>query len=169
MEGTDMSDGTENESKDNARYQVGYGKPPKNTQFKPGQSGNPRGRKAISGNIWNEARSAFAKPMRVKEGKTTKTVSTAEAYVRKKVSDALRGDWKAFNWVLQRIETIKSLMPRTDAQDQSGTLVMPWEFFSKSPAEKKIAIRKEAARRNDLLARGLPYTPLPRSNHGGKS
>ena len=25
-------------------YSVGYGKPPKHSQFKPGQSGNPRGR-----------------------------------------------------------------------------------------------------------------------------
>jgi hypothetical protein len=120
-----MNDSPENQSEDDPPYQVGYGRPPKSTQFKPGQSGNPRGRAAMSGNVWNEARSAFAEPMRVKEGKTTKTVSTAEAYVRKKVSNALRGDWKAFNWVLRRIETIKSLMPRTDAQDQSGVLVMP--------------------------------------------
>lgn len=26
------------------QYEVGYGKPPKKTQFKPGQSGNPKGR-----------------------------------------------------------------------------------------------------------------------------
>jgi len=25
-------------------YEVGYGKPPKHGQFKPGQSGNPKGR-----------------------------------------------------------------------------------------------------------------------------
>jgi hypothetical protein len=28
-----------------APYDVGYGKPPKHTQFKPGHSGNPRGRR----------------------------------------------------------------------------------------------------------------------------
>ena len=26
------------------KYKIGYGKPPKHSQFKPGQSGNPRGR-----------------------------------------------------------------------------------------------------------------------------
>lgn len=26
------------------KYKVGYGKPPKHTQWKPGQSGNPKGR-----------------------------------------------------------------------------------------------------------------------------
>jgi hypothetical protein len=29
---------------DSGDYQVGYGKPPKHTQFKPGKSGNPQGR-----------------------------------------------------------------------------------------------------------------------------
>ena len=28
----------------NQKYEVGYGKPPVHTQFKPGQSGNPKGR-----------------------------------------------------------------------------------------------------------------------------
>jgi hypothetical protein len=31
-------------------YPVGYGRPPKHTQFKPGQSGNPKGRKEGSKN-----------------------------------------------------------------------------------------------------------------------
>lgn len=30
---------------DNDEYKVGYGKPPKTTRFKKGQSGNPNGRK----------------------------------------------------------------------------------------------------------------------------
>jgi hypothetical protein len=35
-------------SSDGEDYQVGYGKPPKHSRFKPGQSGNPAGRKAGS-------------------------------------------------------------------------------------------------------------------------
>ena len=31
-------------SKDSADYDIGYGKPPEDTRFKKGQSGNPRGR-----------------------------------------------------------------------------------------------------------------------------
>lgn len=36
-------------------YEVGYGKPPKNTQFKKGKSGNPRGRPPKDKNpkVWN--------------------------------------------------------------------------------------------------------------------
>lgn len=31
-------------NQDNNNYQVGYGKPPKHSRWKKGQSGNPRGR-----------------------------------------------------------------------------------------------------------------------------
>jgi hypothetical protein len=147
----------EQASESGADYQVGYRRPPKNSQFKPGQSGNPRGRRKVSGNIWNEARNAFSKSIRVKEGKTTKEVSTAEAFVRVQVDRALRGDWRAFRWILKLADKIKGLMPLTEAQEQSGVLMMPFDHFSKSPAEKAEEIRKEAARRNDLWARGLRY------------
>ena len=33
------------------QYEVGYGKPPKHSQFKTGQSGNPKGRKKGVKNI----------------------------------------------------------------------------------------------------------------------
>jgi hypothetical protein len=39
----------ENEERKTDDYKVGYGKPPKATQFPKGQSGNPRGRKLKSG------------------------------------------------------------------------------------------------------------------------
>lgn len=34
----------DDEIMDGDQYEVGYKKPPKNTRFKPGQSGNPNGR-----------------------------------------------------------------------------------------------------------------------------
>ena len=34
-------------------YEIGYGRPPKSTRFKPGQSGNPKGRKKGSKNTYS--------------------------------------------------------------------------------------------------------------------
>ncbi len=147
----------EQASESGADYQVGYRRPPKNSQFKPGQSGNPRGRRKVSGNIWNEARDAFSKSIRIKEGNTTREVTRAEAFVRMQVDRALRGDWRAFRWILKLADKLKGLMPLTEAQEQSGVLRMPFDHFTKSPAERAAEIKREADRRNDLLARGLPY------------
>ena len=44
MSGSDQSDDKQNSA-------VGYGRPPVNRQFKPGQSGNPRGRPKGSKNF----------------------------------------------------------------------------------------------------------------------
>jgi hypothetical protein len=43
-EGAAMQDGIDIDA-DQTNYEVGYGKPPKHSRFKKGQSGNPRGRK----------------------------------------------------------------------------------------------------------------------------
>jgi hypothetical protein len=153
----EINDVVEQVSESVANYEVGYRRPPKNSQFKPGQSGNPQGRRKVSGNIWNEARTAFSRTIRVKEGNTTKEVTAAEAFVRLQVDRAIRGNWRAFRWILKLADKINGLMPLTEAQEQSGVLRMPFDHFSKSPAEKAAEIKKEAARRNDLLARGLPY------------
>src|SRR5262249_4912861 len=103
------------------------------------------------------ARTALSRPLRIKEGKTTKVVTAAEAFVRLQVDRALRGDWRAFRWILNLADKLKGLTPLTQAQEQSGDLRMPFDHFTKSPAERAAEIKKEAARRNDLLARGLPY------------
>jgi hypothetical protein len=153
----EINEVVEQASESVADYRVGYGRPPRNSQFKPGQSGNPRGRRKVSGNIWNEARDAFSKPIRIKEGKTTREVTTAEAFVRVQVDRALRGNWRSFRWILKLADKIKGLMPLTEAQEQSGVLRMPFDHFTKPPAVRAAEIKKEAARRNDLLARGLPY------------
>ena len=68
----EINEVVERASESVADYEVGYGRPPKNSQFKPGQSGNPRGRRKVSGNIWNEARDAFSETNSHKGGKDNK-------------------------------------------------------------------------------------------------
>jgi Family of unknown function (DUF5681) len=60
-------------------YQVGYGKPPKHSQFRPGQSGNPAGRRKGVRNLKTDVMDMLATPVKVKEGGRTRTRSTQKA------------------------------------------------------------------------------------------
>ena len=59
-------------------YEVGYGKPPKHSQFRPGQSGNPAGRRKGVRNLKTDVKRTLATPVKVKEGGRTRTRSTQE-------------------------------------------------------------------------------------------
>ena len=49
-------------------YEVGYKKPPKDTQFKPGQSGNPLGRPKGTKNLKTDLMEELGQKIVVREG-----------------------------------------------------------------------------------------------------
>lgn len=80
---------------DDTPYSVGYGKPPKNSQFAPGTSGNPKGRprgsKNFSGIVLRESRQRVL----VKGPRGTKSVTKVEAAVMQTANKAAQGDARA--------------------------------------------------------------------------
>lgn len=77
---------------DDSDYEVGYGRPPKNKQFKKGESGNPRGRpKGAKGFIASLERELAAK-ITVREGDKETEISKAEALAKRLTEKALKGD-----------------------------------------------------------------------------
>src|SRR5215475_9688019 len=76
---------------------VGYGRPPAHRQFKPGQSGNPRGRPKDSKNLATMFAEALSRPIKVrdKSGKI-RTLSIQELMVEVMINKAAAGDPKAF-------------------------------------------------------------------------
>lgn len=76
-------------------YDVGYGKPPKRTQFKPGQSGNPRGRPKGTKNLKTDLLEELGERIIVREGDQTRRVSKQRAFVKTLVSKTLKGDVRA--------------------------------------------------------------------------
>ncbi len=79
---------------------IGYGKPPKRTRFKPGRSGNPKGRPKGSKNIRTLVREVMDERIAVREGGTSRKVSKREAMVRYQVHKAAQGDARATQLVL---------------------------------------------------------------------
>ena len=76
-------------------YQTGWGKPPKDTQFKPGRSGNPRGRPKGSQNIAGLVRRILRERILVQENGRRKFITKREAIARQTVLKALTGELRA--------------------------------------------------------------------------
>ncbi len=65
-----------------ATYEVGYGKPPRHSRFKPGQSGNPKGRKRGSKSTGTLLREILDEKVVVREGNREKKLTRKEAWLR---------------------------------------------------------------------------------------
>lgn len=85
-------------------YEVGYGRPPKHTQFKKGQSGNPRGRPKGARNLETILESELDRAVTVTEGGKKRKVSAQHAVVMTVVAKALRGDLRAVKQLVDLIE-----------------------------------------------------------------
>ncbi len=76
-------------------YGVGYCRPPKASQFKPGKSGNPKGRPKGSRSFESSFKKVMKKKVAVTENGKTSWISSDEAILLRLRNDALRGDAKA--------------------------------------------------------------------------
>ena len=75
-------------------YSVGKGRPPIQSRFKPGQSGNPKGRRRNSRNMRTIVRVVLEENMSVREGERVRRMSAFEAFVRTVLRRAFKGEPK---------------------------------------------------------------------------
>lgn len=72
--------------------EVGYGKPPKSTQFKPGKSGNPNGRPKGPGNLHKMLAKHAAKKVTVLENGVEKKMPKLDVVISAMYNKAAKGD-----------------------------------------------------------------------------
>lgn len=85
---------------------VGYGRPPAATRFKPGQSGNPKGRPKGSLNLKTDLRNELSETIHIREGERNLKVSKQRAMLKSLVAKALKGDARAANVVLTLVDKL---------------------------------------------------------------
>ena len=78
------------------RSDVGYRRPPKERQFKKGQSGNPSGRPKGTINLATALTRTLSQTIEVEEDGKKETITKMEAAVRALVDEALTGSMQAF-------------------------------------------------------------------------
>jgi hypothetical protein len=82
-------------------YEVGYGRPPKETQFKKGRSGNPGGRPKRPTDAAGIFREILSEPLTIREGESDLKMSAEEAVMYAQVRKAMQGNVSAFDAVLK--------------------------------------------------------------------
>jgi Family of unknown function (DUF5681) len=82
-------------------YAVGYGRPPKHTRFKPGHSGNPKGRLKGTKNLKTDLVEELSERISVSEGGKPKKLSKQRALLKSLVAKAItKCDTRAANILL---------------------------------------------------------------------
>src|ERR671912_1326068 len=74
---------------------VGYGRPPRRTRFRPGQSGNPRGRPKGARSTGTIVTGVLNKKVSLTSAGQRRQVPLKEAIVLRMAEAALKGDLKA--------------------------------------------------------------------------
>jgi len=90
--------------KPSSKSEVGYGKPPKEHQFRPGESGNSKGRPKGTKNTATLLREILDRKIEIRNGSTVRKISVREAVLTRFAEAALKGDTKSAAFLLQRYD-----------------------------------------------------------------
>lgn len=94
---------------------VGYKRPPKHSRFKPGQSGNPRGRPKGSKSLPTLVRQALGRKVKLTDRGQTKQVTVLEALLRRLVEVGLvKGELRA----IEKLLTLGEVYAEPEASDE---------------------------------------------------
>ena len=92
---------------DEGDHEVGYGKPPRHSQFAKGQSGNPRGRPPGAKNMKTLLSKALNELVIVTENGGCRKISKREAIVTQLVNRSAKADYKAIQILLGMLRDIE--------------------------------------------------------------
>jgi hypothetical protein len=107
-----MSEQNENE------YTVGYGKPPKSTQFKSGHSGNPKGRPRKSSTFADEIRAEMNSKIVATENGKSQKITKQRAIIKRHVINAINGNLGSAKLLIEGMQQDLS-----NGQDSLGAIL----------------------------------------------
>jgi hypothetical protein len=97
---------------------VGYKRPPKDRQFRRGQSGNPNGRPLGARNFKTDLREELSESISIREGGRDISISKQRALIKRLVASAIEGDARS-------IATLMSFCARAFGDDNDDQQQAP--------------------------------------------
>jgi hypothetical protein len=131
-----------NRNKD-GQYEIGYKKPPRDSQFQPGKSGNPKGRPKRSETVADVLQKELNSRVPIlKHGKRQK-ISMLRAIIKQHLNKAAAGDAKSAAIFFNALRLWK-----TDSGDKLGALVQEFRALhlrhkAFEPSEKDIVAENQ--------------------------
>jgi hypothetical protein len=85
---------------------AGYGRPPASKQFKPGKSGNPRGRPKGTKNFKSDLTEELSQKVLLTEDGRQSRISKQRAMIKSLMAKAVQGDGRAADTVIKLVENL---------------------------------------------------------------
>lgn len=133
-------------------YEVGYRKPPKNSRFKKGKSGNPSGRPRRSrlSNSNEILTRMFSTEITIKSGESTMKVSRFEAFHLNVYKRAMEGHGPSMKMLKEMLDSVPS-----DYKEPNPPI-----FRENSESDKLIELFRQKAIKYGAMG-SVPDTPKP--------
>jgi len=139
-------------------YKVGPGRPPKEYQFKPGQSGNPKGAKrkpkSVAPDLKAALEQALSKPIKLKQGEKERTVPMAVAGIEQLVVQFAKGNPHAWRDLFAVADKLRVDLLAGQQQAIQDALAANHEAILRSYVERqydKVVIRARVFAPPELL------------------
>jgi hypothetical protein len=120
-------------------YDVGFGKPPVSGRFKPGQSGNPKGRRRGSKNLKTDLVEELSERVPITENGRPLKISKQRLMVKALTARAIKGDTKAATILISLLAQTLGLDPqdaaKVDLPAEDEAILASWMARVKGSAD----------------------------------
>lgn len=143
----DARDAEDNETDNRRDYEVGYGKPPRQSQFKPGLSGNPKGRPRGAKGLKRELREELDEWVTVTTEGRPKRIRKRRLILKALTAKAAKGNVAAADRLIAliiQIEGIEDERPGRRALSETDELILRQFLGEDEPSEPAPDVELEA-------------------------
>jgi Family of unknown function (DUF5681) len=101
---------------DSDEVRIGYGRPPKATRFRPGVSGNPKGRPKGARNFSSIVAATLGERIVVNENGRRRRITKLEAAVKQLVNRAAGGEARSIQMLITLLQASEARPPQADPE-----------------------------------------------------